>query len=131
MAYAAGGQAPGEVQRRTGQGEMTAGHGVDYLRWATDFHRDFRSIGVVEGELYHLWHGDLLQRGYQRRKAILVDHGYDPLTDIAIEEQGCWRWSSHKPEMHKQVRDYFNARDEDGERSGLPEWKASAAGRRS
>ena len=46
---------------------------------------------------------------------ILKSAAYDPATDIALSAEGCWRWNSPKPGMHRRVREYFNGLDEDEE----------------
>ncbi|UCG75950.1 MAG: hypothetical protein JSV95_01070 [Gemmatimonadota bacterium] len=89
-----------------------AGH---YTAWAERYHEVTGGrMGVIGGTLLHLWHGDLADRGYDVRYEGLVPHGFDPLSDIAIDDSGCWRWSSDKPAMHAYVREYFWRRREDG-----------------
>ncbi len=39
---------------------------------------------------------------------------FDPYEDIAIDEDGCWRWASDKPQMHQYIKEYFPSRREDG-----------------
>ena len=83
--------------------------------WAEKFHRIVQGrIGMVPGDIYHLWHGELLDRQYLPRHAILTQHDFNPYQDIAIDEHGCWRWNSNKPELHQAVRAYFQGRQEDG-----------------
>jgi hypothetical protein len=64
--------------------------------------------------VYHLWHGDLADRGGGARHRGLVPFEFDPVADIAIAEAGCWRWATDKPDLHRYLRDYFAARKEDG-----------------
>lgn len=86
-----------------------------FLRWAEPFHHLVQArIGVVPGDIFSLWHGELLDRQYLPRHAILLRHDFDPDRDIAIDDHGCWRWSSDKPGLHEDVREYFCARREDG-----------------
>lgn len=72
-------------------------------------------IGVVEGTVRHLWHGSLENRGYPTRYASLRRFDFNPYEDIEIGEDGCWKWSSDKAEMHRFFREYFKSRKEDGE----------------
>ena len=89
-----------------------------YRAWARPFARDVRGqIGCTAGDLIHLWHGDMSDRGTLERHARLADFGFDPQRDLAVERSGCWRWNSDKPAMHKFVRDYFASRHEDGRQS--------------
>lgn len=84
-------------------------------RWREAFHDQVRGrVGHIGGRLLHLWHGELQARRYTERAQILVEHNFDPRADIALDEQGCWRWASDKPELHGAVAAYFSSRREDG-----------------
>lgn len=86
-----------------------------YLRWAEPFHADCRGcVGVVNGDIYHLWHGKAADRGLGSRHGGLAQFDFNPFTDIALDARACWRWASHKPALHAFVRDYFRSRREDG-----------------
>jgi hypothetical protein len=39
---------------------------------------------------------------------------FDPGTDIALDDNGVWRWNSERAAMHDYVRGYFADRREDG-----------------
>lgn len=67
-------------------------------------------VGWIPGRVSHLYHGPLAARRYVERQRILRDAGFDPATDVAVDEQGCWRWSSAKPGLHAQVLEYFVSR---------------------
>ena len=82
-----------------------------FLDWARRFHATVRGrVGCLDGDLYHLWHGDLGSRQYAGRYELFRRFGYDPYSDISMNEQGVWQWSSDKPEMHAFVRDFFARR---------------------
>ena len=68
-------------------------------------------MGYVPGRLFHLWHGD---RRYGDRYRVREFLDFDPSADIAIDDSGCWRWSSDKPDLHEYVYNYFDQRREDG-----------------
>ena len=88
-----------------------------YLRWAERFQAVVQGrIGMVPGEIFNLWHGELLDRRYMPRHQILTGHDFDPDRDIAIDEHGSLRWSSDKPALHQAVLEYFQGRQEDGRR---------------
>lgn len=88
-----------------------------FLRWARKLHEVVQGrIGMVPGDLFNLWHGELLDRGYRPRHRILRAHDFDPDRDIAIDEHGSLCWSSDKPALHQAVREYFESRREDGRR---------------
>lgn len=87
-----------------------------YLRWQQAFAAEVSGrVGHLSGTLFHLWHGDLLDRGYDARHRILLDGDFDPDTDLRISESGAWEWASDKPQLHREVRDYFATRREDGD----------------
>lgn len=111
LVHAAAGLAEAEIVRDG----MAPAHADDYRQWASRFGRAVRGIGYIEGDIFHLWHGDLQRRHYRLRQGILRSCGYDPTIDIALDAEGCWRWNSPKPELHRKVREYFEQRDEDGE----------------
>jgi hypothetical protein len=86
-----------------------------YLAWAAPFHDAVRSnVAFVDGNLFHLWHGKSVHRGYRERNEGLARFRFDPSTDVAVDQSGVWRWSSDKSEMHEFVRNYFASRKEDG-----------------
>ena len=86
-----------------------------YLHWAEPLHAAVQGrIGMVPGDIFNLWHGELLDRRYMPRHQILTAHGFDPDRDIAVDEHGSLRWSSDKPALHEAVRAYFEGRREDG-----------------
>jgi hypothetical protein len=88
---------------------------TDFLEWANAFHEAVGPcIGCLDVNLFHLWHGEIRDRGYTVRQAVLAENGYDPRTDIALDSEGCWRWNSPKHEMHRRIREYFHSRMEDG-----------------
>ncbi|WP_442505082.1 hypothetical protein SH528x_003855 [Novipirellula sp. SH528] len=71
-------------------------------------------IGVISGEVLHLWHGDYENRRYLERQDEVNRLGYDPYSDIRVSDSGCWEWCSDKPELHAWAIEYFNGRKEDG-----------------
>jgi len=71
-------------------------------------------MSYVPGRVFHLWHGDLRNRRYGERYRVPEFLDFDPGADIAIDESGCWRWSSDKPALHEYVLNYFAQRREDG-----------------
>ncbi|HKX30624.1 MAG TPA: hypothetical protein VJ302_23245 [Blastocatellia bacterium] len=88
---------------------------VDLSRWTDAFYRDVNgSVGYVSGSVFHLWHGDFADRKYLKRYQTLKDFDFDPRADIELDGSGCWCWSSEKPELHRQVQEYFWNRREDG-----------------
>jgi hypothetical protein len=92
--------------------ELRAAH---YRAWARRFFDAVRgNVGCLAGGIRHFWHGDAANRGYVERHRELCEFDFDPTLDIAQSENGCWRWSSAKHDMHEFVRGYFQTRREDG-----------------
>jgi len=86
----------------------------DLSNWKDCLHNDVNgSAFFVEGRVFHLWHGRGRDRMYVPRLNILKAANFDPKTDIAIDSSGCWRWNTNKPDLHRQVREYFWIRKED------------------
>ncbi|MEX0785384.1 MAG: hypothetical protein WD939_01990 [Dehalococcoidia bacterium] len=94
---------------------MTTGQAEHFLQWATPVYESVRArIGYIDGDVFHLWHGAKKVRRILERHGDLRDLGFDPYTDIALEEGGCWRWNSDKPALHAFVKAYFESRRDDG-----------------
>ena len=94
---------------------MNARREEHYLAWARPYFGSVRGrVGYILGRIFHLWHGELIDRQYGQRHQSLEAFDFDPFTDIALDSNGCWRWSSDKRELHAFVRRYFESRNEDG-----------------
>jgi hypothetical protein len=94
---------------------MNARQAKHYLAWARQYFATVRGrIGYISGRALHLWHGEVADRRYGERDRGLQPFDFDPFSDIALDDSGCWRWSSDKPLLHAYVRRYFEARNEDG-----------------
>lgn len=86
-----------------------------YLDWARPYFETVRGrIGYIPGRVLHLWHGTVEDRQFGVRDEALQAFAFDPFGDIAVDDAGCWRWSSAKGELHAYVRRYFDSRREDG-----------------
>lgn len=86
-----------------------------YLGWARSFFQCVRgNVGYVPGTLLHLWHGELVNRMYDDRHHLLRRLHFNPHEDIAIDENGTWRWATNKKTLHDCARQYFHQRNEDG-----------------
>ncbi len=84
-----------------------------YGAWASRFYEDVRGrISFVEGDLLHLWHGDLAGRRYKERYEGFQRFDFDPERDLALAPNGVWRWNSDKPELHDFVKRHFELLDQ-------------------
>ncbi len=86
-----------------------------YIAWAEPFFESVRAeTPFLDVDIFHLWHGDVGRRKGRLRYEGFQGFQFNPYTDIAIDENGSWRWNTDKPKMHEYVRDYFASRKEDG-----------------
>jgi hypothetical protein len=95
--------------------EMNHWRTEHYQAWAKPYSSTVnRCVGHIAGRVFHLWHGDLINRNHSQRHHLFARFDFDPYTDIALDPSGCWRWNSDKKEMQAFVRHYFESRKEDG-----------------
>ncbi len=84
-------------------------------------------VACVTGDVIHLFHASKRNRRYAERSVPLRQCDFDPASDIAIDDNGLWRWTGTKPPLQQAVRDYFDERREDScEEREEPEPSASA-----
>lgn len=82
-----------------------------FLSWARGFESAVGGrLDFVEGDAYHVWHGDLENRAYASRYDDFSRFEFCPRRDIRMEPNGVWSWSSDKPELHDAVRLWFEGR---------------------
>lgn len=91
---------------------------IDHLKeWGAKFHAMVNgSLGVVPGQIRHLWHGDAVDRRYFLRMHEITDLGYDPYTDLHVEPGKPLEWvpGLDKPDLKEYFVNYFKSRREDG-----------------
>jgi len=88
---------------------------LHYLAWAKTFCEKINTkVGFIKNRLFHLWHGEMVDRGYWIRHQKMSPFAFDPHLDIRIGKDGAWLWASDKPEMHAFFKNYFHQRFEDG-----------------
>jgi hypothetical protein len=91
-------------------------HHKHLSEWAKKIYRAVRGkIGYVEGNIYHLWHGEMDNRKYVIRNRELAKFNFNPYDDIKIGETGLWEWATDKHGLHEWAEKYFSLRKEDGE----------------
>ncbi len=87
-----------------------------YLRWARGYHSEVAGkIENVSGRIFHLWHGNFLNRNSRGRQRLLAGFDYDPDHDLKIGPNGAWHWARHRPDLEDFLRKYFLSRAEDEE----------------
>jgi hypothetical protein len=93
--------------------KWTSGMSADARGWLEKFRRRGAvRVSNLPGDVYHLWHGHVADRQYRSRDDILLAHDFDPRTDVTLSE-GVYEWSSDKPQLHAEIRAYFDRRRED------------------
>lgn len=112
MAMALIGQAP-----RTLNKGLSSNYRAQVMDWQDLAERHIqRDIGFVDGTLLHHWHGKKRDRRYTDRWQILVEHKFDPRTDLKRDWQGLWQLRVESPRqicLRDSVRAYFRSRNED------------------
>lgn len=86
--------------------------------WADQFHALAKSkLGVVSGNIFHLWHGSRARRDYFNRIRAITKFGFDPYTDTVSRPGRPLEWTNEallkKPELVRYFDGYFLARRED------------------
>jgi hypothetical protein len=86
-----------------------------YQQWATRFYGAVQGrVGVVRGDVHHLWHGELQNRKYFDRHDVLDELGYDPVRDVDVLPNQPLEWSAHADQkLRAWLRSYFLERKED------------------
>lgn len=87
-------------------------------RWGNAFYAQAQGkLGVVSGEIVHLWHGSQDRRDYFRRMWRITEYGYNPDTDILALPGRPLEWQPHvlveKRELVEFFAGYFASRQED------------------
>jgi hypothetical protein len=84
-----------------------------YLKWGKPFHRTVANkVGYIGGKVFHLWHGDIINRNYKNRFKILAE--FDPQNDVYIGDNGVFHWTKPNTVLAEQLRAHFVNRREDG-----------------
>jgi hypothetical protein len=104
----------GDMESVVHRQEMSQAQEARYGGWA----RLLRAaggdaIGLVDGRIFHLWHGDMRSRRHGSRHAGFRRFEFDPAVEIAASRAGAWRWNSPKSAMHAFVANHFALRRED------------------
>ena len=93
---------------------LNKSHQEHYLKWARPFQRAIaEKVGHVPGRVYHLWHGQFINRKYSSRHRLFADFGFEPDADLVVGPNGAWRWARPRPELENFLLNYFIGRAED------------------
>lgn len=86
-----------------------------------------QNVGVMEGSIFHAWHGRKEGRGYNQKHALLARIGFDPLRHLKRDYQGLWQLHDDRSTAFVQLRDLMrkiaHERDEDTSDTRLDLWE--------
>lgn len=71
------------------------------------------NVSYTQGTLEHWFHGEKSKRRYQERWQILIDEGFDPITDVRKNLDGVLELAPGKPRLRHKFDQYFRQRMED------------------
>jgi len=95
---------------------LTERQQAHFSEWAEPFFEAVNGrVGYADATVAHLFHGQIINRRYAERHRALRELDFDPYTDIALDDNGCLRWSSEKPKLHRLAFEHFIGRREDDE----------------
>lgn len=95
------------------RGDATIRMYNDQIRaWQEKARKLTRNIGCVDQLALHFYHGASSNRAYGTRDALLLEHEFNPLTDLTRNWQGVYEWTG-KPRLRDAVRRLFLDRRED------------------
>ncbi len=83
------------------------------LRWYNQFKATRPKFGYADNKISHLWHGNTCNRQYGSRHDILIKNNFNE-KDIALRDH-VYEWATAKPELHRQIKNYFFSRKEDSD----------------
>lgn len=111
MFHAMHGEFDHELQRRF----LGEAHQMHYLNWARPYHKTVGGkVSHLAGRIYHLWHGEFVNRNYRGRHRLFADLHFDPGLDLVIGANGAWEWARPRPDLEGFLERYFISRAEDG-----------------
>lgn len=88
-------------------------HRISLQYWAWKLASSIQGYGFVYNVGYHLYHGKIDNRNYEKRLKLLVNLDYNPYEDIAINNQGLIILTSKGLELEQHLVEYFKSRNED------------------
>jgi hypothetical protein len=93
---------------------LNDGQRAHYEAWAARFGAAVGgAVGCLQGTLFHLFHGRMVDRQYRTRLARLADSGFDPARDLLRSAQGAWEWAAPDDALARFLAEYFRDRRED------------------
>ena len=103
----------GEEAPDVGSSSYSDGYLRSIHKWQQDAAKLKKNIGYTDNFGIHHFHGSKYRRFYGQRYKILIDHKFDPDTDLRRDRQGIWQLTDEKPALRDAIRAYFIERSED------------------
>ena len=111
MAQAWFGASESPIARLIAVGELQP----HYENWARRAYKVVQgSVSSIQGDLLHLWHGEISNRLYLDRHQQVASLGFDPMKNLVKNFHGCWEWCSSDSGFQQWMESYFMKRREDG-----------------
>src|SRR5579859_3015559 len=79
----------------------------DILDWCGKIKKKKLTVSHLPVDIFHLWHGHFMNRGYMNRHKIILTHDFDPKVDIILKNN-VYEWSTDKKQMHQEISQYFH-----------------------
>jgi hypothetical protein len=102
-----------EAAPDVGTSKYSQGYRHSIAQWQRNALKIKQNIGYTDGFATHGFHGSKYKRFYGKRYEILIQHGFDPYTDLRRDWQGIWQLTDEKPGLRDAIRSYFLERTED------------------
>jgi hypothetical protein len=111
IAHASVGQIPHKCLEKAFTNQQTL---VSIYDWSLKFNNLTQNkLDFVEGELWHLWHGELKNRQYLKRTQQFSEKGFDT-EDLIENDEGLYEFPDDREDVRDWMDNYFESRQEDG-----------------
>jgi hypothetical protein len=84
-----------------------------YAHWAARIPKpSLGNFGCIDGEIWHMWHGELVNRHRTSRWNLVKD--FNPLLDIKLSDNEAWKFTEEGKRLEAGIKSFFISRQEDG-----------------
>lgn len=84
-------------------------------QWSLEFNKLTQNrLSFVEGELWHLWHGELQDRQYLQRTQDFSELDFDEDVDLITNDDDLYEFPDNRQDLQIWMNNYFESRHEDG-----------------
>jgi hypothetical protein len=104
----------GEADRSLPGPNVSKGYRDHLKRWEwRAVNHIAQNMGFVHGTIEHRFHGRKTDRKYVDRWQMILEHGFDPDTDLKRNVDGILELACNKPDLRHDIDIYFRQRNED------------------